>query len=77
MRFFLCVVAAGLLAAEVTEHTDADVADPATPSYRVLVTLDPRSAQVISGAPGTARISVAPRSLASRLYSYLSRTFAN
>ena len=48
---------------------------PLTTSYQAMVRLDDSQNMFRNGLVGQARIKTAPRTLSSRLYRYLSRTF--
>lgn len=54
---------------------DSGVTHPLNASYQARVTLDEHPQQLLLGASGWAKISVAPRSLGQRAYHYLSKTF--
>ncbi len=58
-----------------TEVDDNGVTRPVNTTYQARVSLDDHEQHLLIGAPGRAKIHVAPQTLAQRLYRYLSRTF--
>lgn len=52
-----------------------DAARPLTTAYQVRIALDGHDEALLNGAPGRAKITVAPQSLGQRLLRYVSKTF--